>query len=113
MAHRQGLDDSSTNIHGGAVRVGRVLEGALARAAVRNGEVVDLHADAGAVLLAKRSVQIAQRRRSQILAKPGQVGAEQRTRILRLKSCLSLKVFSLACTAPKIFLTHEPAIADN
>ena len=59
MAHRQGLDDSSTNIHGGAVRVGRVLEGALARAAVRNGEVVDLHADAGAVLLAKRSVQIA------------------------------------------------------
>ena len=73
MAHRQGLDDSSTNIHGGAVRVGRVLEGALARAAVRNGEVVDLHADAGAVLLAKRSVQIAQRRRSQILAKPGQV----------------------------------------
>ena len=59
MAHRQGLYDSSTNIHGGAVRVGRVLEGALARAAVRNGEVVDLHADAGAVLLAKRSVQIA------------------------------------------------------
>ena len=59
MAHRQGLNDSSTNIHGGAVRVGRVLEGALARAAVRNGKVVDLHADAGAVLLAKRSVQIA------------------------------------------------------
>ena len=59
MAHRQGLDDSSTNIYGGAVRVGRVLEGALARAAVRNGEVVDLHEDAGAVLLAKRSVQIA------------------------------------------------------
>ena len=40
MAHRQGLDDSSTN-------------GALARAAVRNREVVDLHADAGAALLAK------------------------------------------------------------
>ena len=53
MAHRQGLDDSSTNIHGGAVRVGRVLNGALARAAVRNREVVDLHADAGAALLAK------------------------------------------------------------
>ena len=85
MAHRQGLDDSSTNIHGGAVRVGRVLEGALARAAVRNGEVVDLHADAGAVLLAKRSVQIAQRRRSQI-GETGSVGAEQRT------TCLSVRL---------------------
>ena len=102
MAHRQGLDDSSTNIHGGAVRVGRMLEGALARAAVRNGEVVDLHADAGAVLLAKRSVQIAQRRRSQILAKPGLVGAKQRTR-----KRLALN-FYFACTGPKIFLTLEP-----
>ena len=81
MAHRQGLNDSSTNIHGGAVRVGRVLEGALARAAVRNGKVVDLHADAGAVLLAKRSVQIAlQRRRSQIFGERNPVKvAEQRT----------------------------------
>ena len=83
MAHRQGLDDSSTNIHGGAVRVGRMLEGALARAAVRNGEVVDLHADAGAVLLAKRSVQIAPKALADFgETRPGGE-AEQRTRPLK------------------------------
>ena len=48
MAHRQGLNDASANIHGSAVRLGRVLYGALAHAAVRNGEAVDPHADAGA-----------------------------------------------------------------
>jgi len=65
MAHRQGLDDSSTN-------------GALARAAVRNREVVDLHTDAGAALLAKALVQIVPKA-LELLAKPAQVGAKQRT----------------------------------
>ena len=48
MAHRQGLNNASANIHRGAVRLGRVLYGALVHAAVRKGEVVDLRADDGA-----------------------------------------------------------------
>ena len=75
MAHRQGLNDASANIHRGAVRLGRVLYGALVHAAVRN-EQVDLHADDGGHLLVQsmavnrgetydRTVRLARRQRVQ------------------------------------------------
>ena len=95
MAHRQGLDDSSTNIHGGAVRVGRVLEGALARAAVRNGRS-STSMRTPEPFCCKRSVQIAPAKALADWRNPVG-GGEQRT----------IFFFLFDCTRPKIFLTHE------